>query len=217
MDRLSGLSLVHTCITPIDLSIGGPPPPGLLMFGRARRKRRDREIAGRLYGEVVGQARLPAFYADGGVPDTVDGRFEMVVLHTYLVVSRLMSGGEEPRRIGQVLFDTMITDMDRSLREMGVGDLSVGKKVRAMGEAYYGRSRAYDAALAGDDAPLGEALRRNVYGTLDQDDGGTDARIAQMVAYVTSSVRVLEAQSMEALTSGEVRFAAIPETTTGGA
>ena len=135
------------------------------MFVFSRQKRREREIARRLYDQVVGQARSPSFYVDGGVPDTVDGRFEMVLLHAYLVIGRLMAGEDAAQRIAQYLFDTMITDMDRSLREMGIGDLSVGRKVKAMAEAYYGRSRAYDSALATSDADLSSALRRNVFGT----------------------------------------------------
>ena len=136
------------------------------MFASLRRKKAESETALRLYEQVVTAARSPAFYTNGGVPDTVDGRFEMLILHTYLVVGRLMPGGDVSQRIAQYLFDTMITDMDRSLREMGVGDLSVGRKVKAMAEAYYGRSQAYDAALEADEVQLADAIRRNVFGTL---------------------------------------------------
>lgn len=176
------------------------------MFARSRRKRREREIARRLYDEVVRQARTPSLYAVGGVPDTVDGRFEMIVLHTYFVVSSLMGGGEEPQRIAQSLFDTMIADMDRSLREMGIGDLSVGRKVKAMAEAYYGRSHAYDAALASEDVVLAEALRRNVFGTVDAEGGGIDPSVDGMVRYVRSTIQMLNEQSIGALAAGEVLF-----------
>ena len=176
------------------------------MFAFSRRKRRERETAQRLYDRVVGWARSPFLYAIGGVPDTVDGRFEMVVLHTYFVVGRLMAGDEGARKIAQLLFDTMITDMDRSLREMGVGDLSVGRKVKAMAEAYYGRSKAYDAALVSGDEDLAEALLRNVFGTVLPESGNADSAVEGMVQYVRSTVRNFSEQSLEALTEGDVQF-----------
>ena len=176
------------------------------MFVFSRQKRREREIAWRLYDQVVGQARSPSFYVDGGVPDTVDGRFEMVVLHAYLVIGRLMAGEDAAQRIAQYLFDTMITDMDRSLREMGIGDLSVGRKVKAMAEAYYGRSRAYDSALATNDADLSSALRRNVFGTTPSESQTEDAVVDGMARYVTAALRRLREQPVEAIADGRVRF-----------
>lgn len=176
------------------------------MFVFSRQKRREREIARRLYDQVVEQARSPSFYVDGGVPDTVDGRFEMVVLHAYLVIGRLMAGEDVAQRIAQYLFDTMITDMDRSLREMGIGDLSVGRKVKAMAEAYYGRSRAYDSALATSDADLSSALRRNVFGTIPSESGTENAAVDGMTRYVTTALRRLREQPVEAIADGRVRF-----------
>ncbi len=176
------------------------------MFGFGRRKARERGIARRLYDRVVRQARSPSFYADGGVPDTVDGRFEMVVLHAHLVIGRLMTGGDEAGRIAQYLFDTMITDMDRSLREMGVGDLGVGRKVKTMAEAYYGRARAYDSALAAGDADLSGALRRNVFGTVLPASGPEDACVDAMTRYVKAAARSLGEQPVEAIADGRVRF-----------
>lgn len=176
----------------------------MLDFGR--RRRRERGVARRLYGEVVRQARSPSFYAHGGVPDTVDGRFEMVVLHAWLVIGRLTAGGDDARRIAQYLFDAMIVDMDRSLREMGVGDLGVGRKVKAMAEAYYGRSRAYDSALATGDADLSGALRRNVFGAVPPDSETEDA-VDGMARYVRAAARGLRAQPVEAIARGRVRFA----------
>ena len=174
------------------------------VFGR--RKRRERATARRLYGEVVRQARSPSFYAGGGVPDTVDGRFEMVVLHAWLVIGRLTAGGDEAKRIAQYLFDAMIADMDRSLREMGVGDLGVGRKVKAMAEAYYGRSRAYDSALAAaGDADLSGALRRNVFGTVPP-DGETRGAVDGMARYVGAALRDLREQPVEEIAQGNVRF-----------
>src|SRR6202166_2603913 len=119
----------------------------------------------RLYGRIVAQARAAPFYLIGGVPDTVNGRFEMVVLHTVLVLRRLESEPDPVRALGQALFDRFCGDMDGSLREMGVGDLAVPDKMRKIGEAFYGRQAVYAAALAArDPEPLIAALARNVFG-----------------------------------------------------
>src|SRR5262245_1412590 len=139
-----------------------------------------------LYAAAVAQARQPAFYAQQGVPDTVDGRFELVALHVFLVLQRLKA---EPQAapFAQGLFDTMFGDMDRNLREMGVGDLSVGKKVKAMAQGLYGRIAAYETGLTEGDAALQGALRRNLYGTLPDAAAPTEAQLAAMAAYLRTS------------------------------
>ena len=114
----------------------------------------------RCYEAIVAAARHPAFYARWGVADTLDGRFDMIALHTYLVLDRL-KGAEADFR--QALVDEFFRDMDNSLRELGVGDLSVSKKVRKMAEVFYGRVAAYDAALAGEGDALVSAIGRNVF------------------------------------------------------
>jgi cytochrome b pre-mRNA-processing protein 3 len=97
------------------------------------------------------------------VPDTVSGRFEMVLLHTVLVLRRLQEGGPAEAAIGQTVFDLFCTDMDRSLRELGIGDIGVPKRMRQVGEAFYGRAQVYNDCIArGDEAALAAALRRNV-------------------------------------------------------
>ena len=134
------------------------------MFGRLlRRDPHASGIASVLYGAIVAQARTPALYADFHVPDTLEGRFEMVVLHTALVVRCLGEGDQQGRAIGQEVFDLFCKDMDRSLRDLGVGDLAVPKRMRRMAEAFYGRSAAYDSALAGGRPELAAALRRIVF------------------------------------------------------
>ena len=115
---------------------------------------------------IVAQARLPCFYRDYAVADTVNGRFDLIVLHLALVLDRL---AQDPalQSLGQGIFDRFCQDMDHNLREMGVGDLKVPKQMRHMGEAFYGRSQAYRAAWAAtDDAAAGggsgtEYLRRS--------------------------------------------------------
>jgi cytochrome b pre-mRNA-processing protein 3 len=114
-----------------------------------------------IYGMIVTQAREPLFYRNLGVPDTVNGRFDLLVLHLWMVLRRLKSieGGTETC---QVLFDRFCDDMDANLREMGVGDLTVPKRMQAFGEAFYGRSAAYDLALAGGAEQLALALDKNI-------------------------------------------------------
>src|SRR5262245_5163238 len=104
------------------------------------------DAARRLYARIVEQARCATFYAEGGVPDTLDGRFEMVALHCFLLLRRLKDGGQA-QRLGQAIVDLMFDDMDAALREMGAGDLGVGRRVRRMAEGFRGRTAAYDHGL----------------------------------------------------------------------
>jgi cytochrome b pre-mRNA-processing protein 3 len=114
-----------------------------------------------IYGMIVTQAREPLFYRDLGVPDTVNGRFDLLLLHLWLVLRRLRpaAGGAD---LSQALFDRFCDDLDANLREMGVGDLAVPKRMQAFGEAFYGRSAAYDLALADGAEALAQALCKNI-------------------------------------------------------
>src|ERR1700750_1806411 len=109
-----------------------------------------------IYGMIVAQARRPEFYLRCAVPDTVNGRFDMVVVHLWMMLGRWRAVGGSTE--SQQLFDRCCTDMDANLREMGVGDLTVPKRMKKFGEAFYGRAAAYDAALAAGPEPLGGAL-----------------------------------------------------------
>jgi cytochrome b pre-mRNA-processing protein 3 len=176
------------------------------MLFRIRRRRLQHETIERLYGAIVAQARLPDFYEELAVPDTVAGRFDLIVLHVHLLFRRLAGEGADEQVVGQGVFDRFVADMDDSLREMGTGDLAVPKRVRVMGEAFYGRAETYEAALAAteDDALVG-ALSRNVYG------GGAE-RSAQMLArYVRRAAASLAGQSASDIARGEVRFPAPAE------
>jgi len=141
-----------------------------------------------LYAKAVGQARLPVFYAEREVPDTVDGRFDLLVLHVFLLLHRLGAEGRETKSLAQGLFDLMFADMDRSLREMGVSDMAVGKRVKEMARAFYGRVDAYEPALQ-DRARLEDALARNLY------RGGevTPASLSAMAHYIQIQVAALAA------------------------
>ena len=159
-----------------------------------------------LYGAIVAQARMSRFYQDYAVPDTVLGRFDMVVLHAVLVLRRLRAGEARDRARAQELFDAFCRDMDHNLREMGISDQGVPREMRRVGEAFYGRAQAYDAALAAsDDAALGEALARNVYAG-PASDPALGPAVKALSAYVREAVRALADQPLEAFAKGEVRF-----------
>ena len=157
-------------------------------------------VARRLFDAVMSEARRPEYYMTGGVADTVDGRFDLVVLHLFLVMRRLKSEGAEGRDLGQRLFDIAFANFDEALREMGVGDLSVPKKVRKMAEAFYGRVDAYQKAFDGGDAALDEALRRNLYRINPVGEGSVAWARAQIVTFE----RRLAASTRAVLLTGNV-------------
>jgi cytochrome b pre-mRNA-processing protein 3 len=142
-----------------------------------------------LYGTIVAHARSPIFYFGYGVPDTVGGRFDMIVLHLVLFLERLKRESSAAKSLGQEVFDLFCRDMDDNFREMGVGDLAVPREMRMVGEAFYGRAAAYEAALAGDDAALVEALTRNIFGK-----PSTGAQ--RLAAYMREACRLLAGQNV---------------------
>ena len=153
----------------------------------------------RLYGAIVAAARHEQFYERMGVADTIDGRFEMLVLHLFLVLNRLKGEGVEDLR--QRLTDEFFADMDRSLRELGVSDVTVGKKVRKIAESYYGRVLAYDKALPGDTKLLQETLSRNIY-----PDGAPGGCIEALANYCSSANKLLGAMPLVQILRGELTF-----------
>lgn len=128
-----------------------------------RRFAADRPQIIALYGAIVAQARQPAFYSVQGVPDTLDGRFDLILLHTMLVMRRLRSAKGQTYDVAQELLDYLFKDMDRSLREVGIGDMSIGKHVKKMAKAFYGRSEEYEKGLDGSETALSDALKQNLY------------------------------------------------------
>jgi len=181
------------------------------LAGMLRRRRHER-VGTALYGAAVAAGRQPALYADFGAPDTLDGRFDVIGLHAALIIRRLRTLPDPGGELAQAVFDAMFTDMDVSLRELGVSDLSVGKKVKAMWDAFHGRAGAYEAALAaGNEAGLAEALARNVWRGQAQE--GAAARLA---AYVLAQDAHLGAQGLDQLRRGEVDFLAAPVGTAQG-
>lgn len=157
-----------------------------------------------IYAMIVKQARVPDFYLACGVPDTVGGRFDMVALHAFIVLRRLKElGGAGNGQLGQALFDRMFADMDQNLREMGIGDLRVGREIKALATSFYGRIKAYDEALAGDSAALDTALRRNAYA-----DGGppSDSQSAQLGRYLREAIAHSRAWSAEDIGRAQIEF-----------
>ncbi len=187
----------------------------LLLAERARRwlrrfrpdpaDRARREVADRLYRDLVKQARMPAFYRELGVPDTPEGRFEMVGLHVALMVRRLRTAGEPGRALGQEVFDSMFADMDESLRHIGIGELSVGKHVKRLARSFYARLAALDEVLGTSPrAPLAQMLRTNVY------HGGAAPSARQLnalVSYLLTAEAALRAQATEHLLAGQLDWA----------
>lgn len=160
-----------------------------------------------LYGAAVAAAREPALYLEYSAPDTLAGRFDLISLHVGMLVSRIRRD-EEPaaRDLAQAIFDAMFNDMDLNLREMGVGDLAVGKRVRRMWEAFHGRCLACEEALAeADDMALQGLILRNLFAAEAPADNTAIPRLAGRVRKVAAA---LAAQPMAALKQGRVEFPA---------
>ena len=175
------------------------------------RRTRAADTIGSLYGAIVAQARHPAFYSEYGVPDTMDGRFDMIVLHVALFFRRVRKEPGPVRELGQGVFDRFCADMEHNFREIGLSDVAIPREMRRVGEAYYGRAAAYDRALAANDqGVLAEALARNVF----TDAEAVDA--ARLATYVRAAVDVLARQDSAAFAGSAVSFpapAAIPAVT----
>jgi cytochrome b pre-mRNA-processing protein 3 len=156
-------------------------------------RRNPARIAGEsLYEAATKQARQPAFYADLEAPDTVEGRFELYTLHVVLLLHRLKGLDVETAAIAQALFDAYLQALDDALREMGVGDLSVAKKMRKLGEAFYGRAKAYEAALtAADPGELNALIGRTIYADV------VNPPLARLTAYIQRCVETLAALPLE--------------------
>jgi cytochrome b pre-mRNA-processing protein 3 len=170
------------------------------LLGRGRYERTGFE----LYTASVTAARNPYFYAELGVPDTLDGRFDLVGLHAAMVIRRLRSLPPPGAAIAQAVFDAMFSDMDMNLRELGAGDVTIARNVRAMWEAFHGRATVYEAALeAPDPAELEQSLARNIWrGAAAGEEPATLARI------VRGLVAQLEAAPASELFAGRFRFTA---------
>ncbi len=168
--------------------------------------KRFEEAANRIYLSLVEQARQPGFYLSCGVPDTADGRFDMIILHAFLLLRRLKKDHEQTAELAQELFDLMFADMDQNLREMGVGDLSVGKRIKGMAEAFYGRIAAYEAGLTEGPEVLENALRRNLYRHVSPEDD----QVAAIAQYMDREAGRLDDIEIETFSAGDMTFGPAP-------
>jgi cytochrome b pre-mRNA-processing protein 3 len=171
-----------------------------MILDRVFRQRPTQAMGRALYARAVEQSRSAALYADYGAPDTVEGRFEIYTLHVVLLLERLRGHGDQAAETSQSLFDTYVKALDHALRELGVGDLSVGKKMRRLGEAFYGRGKSYASAFAAlpATAELEALLTRTVFADAES------PRTAELTAYVMRQRAALANQPLDGLLAGEV-------------
>lgn len=180
---------------------------GFLFRGKPSRGKEKRYDPARvIYAKALEQTRDPDCYTQGGVPDTFDGRFDLLVLHVFMVLNRLLDDGTQ-EDLSQKLFDSMFRDMDQTLREMGIGDMGIPKHMKKMMKAFNGRVHAYRDALSGPPDERSEkleaCLRRNLYGTLENPD--TPA-VRTMTSYVLANVQHLKEIDSESLKVGNFAY-----------
>jgi cytochrome b pre-mRNA-processing protein 3 len=200
--------LEYTAV-PASSSATGNPPWHRRILARLGHGRGRRAIAAALYATLVAQARQPVFYARWGVPDSRDGRLEMVGLHAILLMRRLRAEGPEGVALAQATFDRLFEDLDRHLREWGVGDPSVGKRMKELAQSFMGRVAALELLLAGGDPQaLADLLRRNVYTEV---AAPAQNGIDRLAAYLAAQERWLAAQDGAALLRGRIEFASPAE------
>lgn len=177
-----------------------------------RRSKQGR--AGDVYTSLVARARHEDFYSKNIVPDTFDGRFEMMVMHLYLMHSRLKDTSENGRRFSQELFDAFISDMDAGLREAGVGDQTVPKRINKMTRVFYGRTGAYDEIFEGEAeiAPqLNETIARNLFPDSETDGDDIANQTATLTAYMIDQHSLLKALSEQEITDQAAMFDGAPK------
>lgn len=173
------------------------------MFAWLKEKKALKLAAGRLYQRAVVQSRNPFFYKELDVADTIDGRFDLVCLHVFIILERVACFGRDGRRLSQALFDQMFRDMEETLREIGVGDLSVPKHMKRMMKLFNGRLHIYKEAIdCQDRQKLEKALSRNVY----RSENDEKIEVKALATYVLQSKGLIERCSLEDLSGGEITF-----------
>lgn len=155
------------------------------MLNALRKSAERKRTAEKLHAAIMARARAPEFYTRLGVADTLDGRFDMVALHAWLTLKRLDAAGRPD--LAQALVDVLFVSFDESLRELGAGDMGLGRKMKAMADAFYGRMRAYDGA--GGPVGMKAAILRNVY----RDRDGFAREAAALADYTLAAHRTLDA------------------------
>jgi len=172
------------------------------MFSALLRTRSQRLLIERLHAQIMAAVRKPLFYRDLQVADTLEGRFEILVLHVALTVRRLEALGPETAALAQALTDSVFRHLDIALRETGVSDIGVPKKMKKLAGGYLGRALAYAAALeAGQDEGLAVALARNVYGGNREP---SDPEVAALAHYVRAFESSLSSAPASVFLAGEL-------------
>lgn len=181
-----------------------------MIFGLFRRRDPNADMVDRLYAAVAGRSREPAFYREGRAPDTVEGRFDLLVIHAFLTLRRLKALPAPGPDLAQDLVDAIFKHLDHALRELGVGDVVVPKRMKTMASAFFGRAKAYEDALNGAE-PLEDAILRNVYA------GAADlqSEAAQMARYVRDSADAFDRVGFDDIAAARLPFPA-PDPYFGG-
>ena len=175
-----------------------------MIFAQWRARRASKVLIEQILGEIVAAARRPTLYEGLGAPDRIDGRFELLTLHAGLVLRRLAKLDGVADDISQDLVNSVFAHFDDTLREMGLSDIAVAKRLKTMGSAFYGRNAAYAAALdRGSNADLAAALSRNVYGAAGQ---GAAPKADALARHVVALDAALAAIPLERFTTGRFRF-----------
>ena len=175
--------------------------------GRAARK----EAAERIYDAIVAQSRNPAFYIRCNVPDTLSGRFDMLVIHMFVVLQILKLGGREGQLLAQEIVEAFIREMDTMVRDLGVSDRNVPKEVRKIAQLFYGQLLAYSAALQRDDL---KGLAHEVWKSFQSADGGNEQPVSSepIAIYIQQSIKNIQEMPLNMLLQGNIRF---PEISAG--
>ncbi len=175
------------------------------MFDFLFKKKKLNNSAHDLFSEVIAQSRLPAFYTDLNVEDSLDGRFDLMSLHMTMLLYKLDQHNqvEKVKKLKRMLQEIMFDNLDLTVREIGVGDLGVGKKIKTMAEAFYGRMMTYQNALESEDmAQMSDALKRNLY----REKNVEDKILNGMLKYVFDQWRGITSQDIESIISGKIIF-----------
>jgi len=175
-----------------------------MFFAHWRARRANRLLIDQIHGEIVAAARAPALYQEAGVADTIEGRFEMVVLYAALLTRRLLALGPQGQELAQELVDRVFRGFEDALREMAIGDAGVARRIKTMAGDFAGRSRAYVEALdSGDEAGLAAALARNVYGA-----AAVSPQATGLARRVAGAAAALGQARYEDFAAGRFRFPA---------
>lgn len=177
-----------------------------MIFFLSRRRDR-RQVAERLYAATVLAARRPELYLDWEVPDTLRGRFEMTALHLFAVLHRLVHDPGDDPELARLVSEAFVADMDASLREVGVGDMSVPRRVKAFYASFAGRVRAYSHALAEGDEALASAVARNML-----PDGAEPRKAERLSTYLRAAVAAMRTVERDRLLRGDLPFPELPRT-----